>query len=152
MSTWTVDVRAWDVVWTNFLHGVATGLIWAPLNILALSRLAPRVQDQGFSMFYLNFDVGYSFGTALVIGMHARHSQINRSILAEHLSRFSGAANVPLPEHWSLTDPAGLAAIQVEVERQATMIAFNNSFMVAAIALVILVPFIFGFRFKPDEI
>ncbi len=149
MSTWTVDVRAWDVVRTNFLHGVATGLIWAPLNILALSRLAPRVQDQGFSMFYLNFDVGYSIGTALVIGMHARHSQINRSILAEHLS--PGLANVPLPDQWSLTDPAGLAAIQIEVERQATMIAFNNSFMVSAIVLVILVPFIFGFRFKPDE-
>ena len=148
MSTWTVEVRAWDVVWTNFLHGVATGFIWAPLNILALSRLDTRVQDQGFSMFYLNFDVGYSIGTAIVIGMHARHSQINRSILAEHVS--PGLANVPLPDQWSLTDPAGLAAIQIEVERQATMIAFNNSFMVSAIALMVLVPFIFVFRFKPQ--
>ena len=149
MSTWTADVRAWDVVWTNFLHGVATGFIWAPLNILALSRLDTRVQDQGFSMFYLNFDVGYSIGTAVVIGMHARHSQINRAILAEHVS--PGLANVPLPDQWSLTDPAGLAAIQFEVERQATMIAFNNSFMISAIALVVLIPFIFVFRFKPVE-
>ena len=148
MSTWTADVRAWDVVWTNFLHGVATGLIWAPLNILALSRLNPRVQDQGFSMFYLNFDVGYAIGTAIVIGMHARHSQINRSVLAEHLGSFSRAV---MPEQWSLTNPAGLAAVQVEVERQATMIAFNNSFMVSAIALLVLVPFIFVFRFKPRD-
>ena len=148
MSTWTVDVRAWDVVWTNFLHGIATGFIWAPLNILALSRLDKRVQDQGFSMFYLNFDVGYSIGTALVIGLHARHSQINRAVLAEHVSLFSGTR---VPEQWSLTDPAGLAAIQIEVERQATMIAFNNSFMVCALGLVILIPFIFLFRFKRED-
>lgn len=148
MSTWTVDVRAWDVVVSNFLHGVATGFIWAPLNILALSRLPPRVQDQGFSMFYLNFDVGYAIGTAVVIGMHARHSQINRAILAEHVSPFSG---VIIPEQWSLSDQAGLAAIQVEVERQATMIAFNNSFLVSAIALMVLVPFIFVFEFKPQH-
>ena len=151
MSTWTVEVRAWDVVWTNFLHGVATGFIWAPLNILALSRLSPKVQDQGFSMFYLNFDVGYSVGTAIVIGMHARHSQINRAVLAEHVTQFSSAANAIVPDQWSFTDPAGLAAIQFEVERQATMIAFNNSFMVSAIALVILVPMIFLFEFKPVE-
>ena len=148
MSTWTVDVRAWDVVRTNFLHGVATGFIWAPLNILALSRLQPRLQDQGFSMFYLNFDVGYSVGTAIVIGMHARHSQINRAVLAEHVSPFS---SVVIPKQWALTDSTGLAAIQVEVERQATMIAFNNSFMVSAIALMVLIPFIFIFKFEPQN-
>lgn len=146
MSTWTVDVRAIDVIYTNFLHGLATGFIWAPLNVLTLSRLNPRVQDQGFSLFYLNFDVGYSIGTAIVIGMHARHSQINRSVLAEHVSPFS---TVAIPEPWTLSDSAGLAAIQVEVERQATMIAFNNSFMVSAIALIVLIPFIFVFKFKP---
>ena len=93
--------------------------------------------------------MNFFVGTAIVIGMHTRHSQINRSILAEHVG--PGLANVPLPDQWSLSDSAGLAAIQVEVERQATMIAFNNSFMVSAIALLVLVPFIFVFRFKPVE-
>jgi len=152
MSRWTVDIRPFDVVWTNLIHGVATGAVWAPLNTLTLSRLSKRVQDQGFAFFYLAFDIGSAIGTAVVIGVHTRMSQVNRAVLAEHVTAFTeqGGAG-PLPEAWSLAHGSGLAALEREVSRQATMIAFNDSFMLVGIVLAALIPFIVLFRYRRAE-
>ena len=149
MSTWTVEIRAWDVIWTNWLLGVATGAVWAPLNTLTLSRLRDRLQDQGFAFYYLAFDVGSAIGTAMVIGLHARHSQINRSILTENITPFTDTdARGPI---WSTIDPAGLATLELEVTRQATMIAFNNSYMVIGVVMLSLIPLIFLFRYTKAQ-
>ena len=151
MSTWTVEIRAWDVIWTNWLLGIATGAVWAPLNTLTLSKLSNRLQDQGFAFYYLAFDVGSAIGTAAVIGLHARHSQINRSVLTENITPFTEPAQLgTLPEVWSITERAGLATLEQEVARQATMIAFNNSFMVIGVVMLSLIPFILLFRYSKE--
>jgi DHA2 family multidrug resistance protein len=149
MARWTVDIRAWDVVWTSFVHGVASSAVWAPLNTLVLSRLPRRLQDQGFAFFYLCFDIGSAIGTAAVVGLHARLSQINRAVLTEHVTPFSETVRAnTYPELWSLSEPSGLATIEEEVSRQATMIAYNNSFLVIGLVLASLIPFILLFRYR----
>ena len=141
MSGWTVEVRPVDVIVTNFVQGVATGMIWAPLNTLALAKLHKNVEDQGYALFYLNFDLGSAIGTAAIIGLHARHSQINQAILNEAINPFNELLTYgPLANRWALDEVEGLAALQAEVTRQATMIAFNNSFLVSAMILVGLIP------------
>lgn len=149
IAHWSVDIRAADVVLANFLHGLATGAVWAPLNTLTLSRLKPRQQDQGFAVFYLSFDIGSAIGTALIIGLHARHSQINHAVLAERITHYSELARVPpLSSIWSLRDLRGLATLEEEVARQATMIAFNNSFLIISGVLLTLLPLILLFKHR----
>ena len=129
--------------------GIATGAVWAPLNTLTLSKLSSKLQDQGFAFYYLAFDVGSAIGTAAVIGLHARHSQINRSVLTENITQFTEPAQLStLPGVWSITETAGLATLEQEVARQATMIAFNNSFMVIGFVMLALIPFILLFRYS----
>ena len=152
MGQWTVEIRAWDVAWASFLQGCATGAIWAPINTLTLSRLNKRIQDQGFALFYLNFDIGSAIGTAAIIGLHARHSQINRAVLSEHINPFNELSRyVPLSEIWSITETGGLAALELEVSRQATMIAYNNSFMAIALVMAALIPLIVLFRHRRPQ-
>ena len=149
MSQWTVDVRHWDVIWTSFLHGLAAGPIFTPLNSLTLSRLKGRVQDQGFAFFYLNFDVGSAIGTAAIVGAHARLSQINHSVLAEHISPFREVLPGAHPSGaWSLSETSGLAALEGEVSRQAAMIAYNDSFLIVSLALAATIPMILLFRYR----
>ncbi len=150
MSRWTVDVRPGDVVLASFLHGSAAGAVWAPLNTLTLSRLSARLRDQGFALFYLCFDMGNAIGTALIVGMHTRHGQINRAVLGEQITPFhEQARSRQLDEVWSLTEVPGLAALAEEVTRQANMIAYNNAFLVLAIIMAGLIPFVPLFRKLP---
>lgn len=147
MGQWTVEVRAEDVALATFLQGLATGAVWAPLNTLALSRLDKKIQDQGFALFYLSFDVGSAIGTAAIVGLHARYSQINHAILSEHVSPFNEILRQAARSGaWEIDEAGDLAALQIEVARQATMIAYNNAFLAIAAILVVLVPAILLFR------
>ena len=149
MSGWTVEIRPQDVIWANFLQGLASGAVWASLNTLALKGLDKRVQDQGFGLFYLSFDVGNAIGTAAIVGLHARESQINHALLTEHINPFNEVLRYgALRDAWPVDETLGLAALDLEVTRQATMIAYNTSFLVIAGLLMCLIPGILLFR-KP---
>jgi DHA2 family multidrug resistance protein len=147
MGHWTTEVRPWDVSYTTFIQGVAAGFIWAPLNTLTLSRLHQRVQDQGFALFYLIFDVGSAIGIAAVIGLQTRYSQINHSELNEFVSPFNELLRYPhFTNAWDTGSVTGLAALQGEIGRQASMIGYNNAFMTIAVVMAVLLPFVFCFR------
>ncbi len=61
------------------------------MNTMTLSKLPRHDQDQGFALFYLVFDVGSAIGTAGLIAMPTRHSQIGHALLSEHVSPFRDA-------------------------------------------------------------
>ncbi len=149
MGHWTTEVRPQDVAWASFLQGCATGAIWASLNTLALAKLDKRIQDQGLALFYLCFDSGNAMGTTAVFGLHARYIQINHALISESINPFSDLFRYGTqPDAWATTDARGLAALDLEVVRQATMIAYNNSFLLISLLLGSLIPFILLFRHK----
>ena len=147
MAHWTADVVAWEVMWTNFLAGIGVSFVWAPLNKMVLSRLEGKLQDQGFAMFYLNFDIGYAIGTSIIVSLHARYTQMNYSILSESVYTGKEALRLPsISRAWPIDDTTGLMNLQNEVSRQATTIAYNNSFLICAALMAILIPMLFLFR------
>lgn len=152
MAYWTPEVLPFEVMWTNFLQGIGTSLLWAPLNRLVLSKLQGALQNQGFALFYLTYDIGNAIGTAMIIGLHTRHSQINHALLTEHVNPFNELWRYgTLRGGWSLGNLEGLSAIDNEITRQAAMIAYNNSFMIIAILTAATAPLLLLFRRKKDE-
>ena len=146
-SDWSTDIRPFDVVWTSFLHGLATGAVWAPLNTLTLARLPSRIQDHGFAMFYLSFDVGNALGTAGIVALHGRLVQINHAVLSEVVTPFNEVLRYRLgTDAWDIDKTAGLSALDAEVTRQSLMIAFNNTYLFIALLLFCMIPFIVFFR------
>ena len=147
MVYWTADVLPFEVMWTNFLQGTGTSMLWAPLNRLVLSKLKGPLQDQGFAMFYLTYDIGNAIGTSLIIGMHSRYSQINHAVLVEHINPYNELLRYKsLRGSWSIEDIPGLSVIDAEVTRQAAMIAYNNSFLIITILTAASAPLILLFR------
>jgi DHA2 family multidrug resistance protein len=147
VSTWTADIQRGDVMWANFLQGLATGPVWAPLNSMTLSKLGKRVQNQGFALFYLSFDVGNSIGTTVMVGLLARMSQINHAVLTELINPFNNALRSgPSSEIWDIDEAAGLSALDIELSRQASMIAYNNCFLAITVLMVCLIPAILLFK------
>ena len=150
MSLWSADVSPQLVIASNFMMGAATGSIWAPMNTMTLSHLPKRIQDQGFALFYLMFDVGNAIGTAVLIAMHTRHSQIGHALLSEHISPFRDVIrdNLIDGENWDRGSLQSLLGIEHEVTRQALAIAYNNSYLVASMVLAGMIPLVFLYR-KP---
>lgn len=150
MSLWSAEVSPQLVMASNFMMGTATGSVWAPMNTMTLSHLPKRFQDQGFALFYLMFDVGNAIGTAVLIAMHTRHSQIGHALLSEHVSPFREVIRDSLVDgdQWRRESLQALMGLDNEITRQALAIAYNNSYLVSALVLVAMMPLVFLYR-KP---
>ena len=150
MSLWSAVVSPQLVIFSNFMMGAATGAVWAPMNTMTLSRLPERHQDQGFALFYLMFDVGNAIGTAALIAMHTRHSQVGHALLTEHVTPYRDAIRNHLADGdpWSRDSLSALLEIDQEITRQALAIAYNNSYLVSSLVLAMMIPLVFLYR-KP---
>lgn len=147
MSVWTVEVPAWEIVWTNFLQGVASGAVFVPITTLAFATLATRYRTEGFAVFYLVFFTGSAIGVASIMTVHTRTAQINHAVLSEHITPFNELFRYQfMPQLWDLDKLDGLAALDYEITRQATMIAYNNTFFVVAALSLLVIPLVFMFR------
>jgi len=148
MGFWTADIRPSDVMVANFIMGLATGSIWAPLNVLALSRLKTQQQDQGFAIFYLVFDVGNAIGAAFFVTLLTRQAQITHAVLSESVTPYSDPlrAAEAAGSAWDPSTAGGLALIEDEIVRQSLAVAYDNCYLLMAVLLWALIPAILLFR------
>ena len=98
------------------------------------------------------FDVGNAIGTAVLIAMHTRHSQIGHALLSEHVSPYRDAIRSRLVtgDNWDHRSLEALSGLDNEITRQALAIAYNNSYLVAALVLAGMIPLLFLYR-KPKQ-
>ena len=141
MSTWTADVSTWEISWSNAIQGFGSGITFVPNIAIAFWTISTRYRTEGLSFLYLLFYFGSAIGVACIFAFQAKLGQIHRSQLAEnvtHHNELFDEANIS-----SIFNPstqAGLAALSQEIDRQAQMIAYSNSFLVIAIVALLMAP------------
>ena len=147
MSQWTADVSAWDVLWTGGLQGIGTGLGFVPLSTMTFSTLDARYRTEGLTLFNLVLFSGISSGIAVAVNILTRSININHATLSEYVSPFNELLRLPgaagLLGH---AQRSGLAALDWEISRQATMIGYLNNFHLVALLSLLVVPLAFMFR------
>ena len=96
-------------------------------------------------MFSLVRNIGSSVGISVVVSALSHNIRANHAALAEHIDDSSLPLRLAIESGaWRLDTPEGLAAIDAEVTRQATTIAFLQDFRlmmwvcIAAMPLVLL--------------
>ena len=173
MTLFTLDISEGRVIWNGFLQGLGLGLVFPPLTTLAFATVPARIRTEGAAMNALMRNLGASIGVAVLVALLGRNTQINRSVLAEHLTPFSplwrfGTTPMehgipvdrsrlldymtPFGGSWPFgsvptDDPSKLVAMWgEELNRQASMISYLNDFRVLAIAAVIFIPLLFFMR------
>ena len=78
--------------------------------------------------------------------MLTRSTSVLRATLAEHVTDYNELLRYSfIPETWDTGSMAGLAAIEVEIMRQAAMIGYLNYFYLVAIMAIGAIPLIFLF-------
>ena len=170
MTQFSIDVSEGRVIWNGFMQGIGLGLVFPPLTTLAFATVPARIRTEGAAINALMRNLGASIGVAVLVAMLDRNTQINRSTLAEYLTPFSplwrfGTTPIengirvdrsrivshmtPFGGGWPfgsvpVDDPSKLIGMwSVELDRQASMIAYLNDFRVLAVAAVVFIPLLF---------
>ena len=147
MSHWPVYANNNQVIWTAFVFGFGVALCWVPMSMLTFQSTAPERRTEGVVLFNLILNMGSGFGITMAVLVFTKSVQINHESLIPHISHFNPIFQGGfLPRLWDLESAVGLKAMDIEIVRQATTIAFGNSFLFIAFVALAAIPVIYCFR------
>ncbi len=139
MSRYTLVLAQGDIVWPGVIQGFGLGLVFVPLSTVTFSTLEPAMFSQGTALYSLVRNIGSSIGISLVQTLWVRNTQVAHASLAETVTLTSRAIQSSSTDGYDLTSTAGLAALNGEVTRQASMIAYLDDFkLMLALTLLVL--------------
>jgi len=142
MTTFSLGMNSWPVVWTGVLQGLGIGLIFVPLSTLAFATLNPIYRAEGAGVFTLVRNLGSSAGISIMQALFSTNTSVVHSRLMEGLTPDNPAARI-LPAPFSLTNSAGIAALNAEATRQSAMVAYIDDFHLMLIVAILLSPLLF---------
>ncbi|MGE0224895.1 MAG: DHA2 family efflux MFS transporter permease subunit [Acetobacteraceae bacterium] len=138
-----LNVGTFDLLLNSFVQGLAVGIVWVPLSVMAFSTLDQRFMSEGMAVFHLLRNIGSSLFISLAFAMVVQSTGANYKRMTEMVTPYSRVMELPWAMGaWTMDTLPGIARLSREINRQSAMIGFLNAFSlytvtsVAAIALV----------------
>ncbi|WP_395709855.1 DHA2 family efflux MFS transporter permease subunit [Reyranella sp.] len=142
MTRFTPDVSEWTLIRTGVLQGMGLGFMFVPLSTITFATLPGAFRTQGTALYSLVRNIGSSIGISLVIFLLTRSTQIVHAELAGHVTPFNDALSA-VGHFWDMATTVGRAALNAEVTKQATVVAYANDFKFMMIVALAALPLIF---------
>jgi len=143
MTQWGLMMDWTYVFWTGLLQGFGMGFVFIPMNQLAFATLPMRHRTDGSSLLYLVRSIGSSVGISIMSTMFARNMQTSHSDLASHVTSSSMAMIDPATaDRYQVLGESALRMVDLEVNRQAAMIAYLDDFHLMMWGLILFMPLI----------
>ncbi len=153
VSTFSLDVGFWNFWWPLMLQGAGLGLIFVPLTTVTNDPIPRERMGNATSIFNLMRNIGASMGISAVEAMQFRRMQAHINVLGEHVTAGNPAAQQTIAgiQHGLMArgiDPVTAArqahgAVWGMVLRQASMLAYNDTFRLLGGMFLIMLPLLF---------
>jgi DHA2 family multidrug resistance protein len=129
MTGWTPDVDIWGLSVPSLIQGAGIGFVFTPLQVIAFASLPAELRTDGTSLFSLVRNVGSAIGISITSFLLVHNTQIMHAQIAESVTPFNrmlqtGGAYLM----WNTATAPGLAALNAEVTRQASIVAYADDF------------------------
>lgn len=147
MTGWSITMDWHLIVYTGLLQGFGMGFVFIPINGVAFSTIPVRLRTDGSSLMYLLRSLGGSIGISVMTTIWARNLQTSHSDLASHItSNTMQSVDLSSADRLGPLGEAALRMIDLEVNRQAAMIAYLNDFKLMMFLLIAMAPLVFFLR------
>jgi MFS transporter, DHA2 family, multidrug resistance protein len=147
MSGWTPDVSEWDIVRTGLVQGAGIGFIYVPLSTVAFATLPAERRTEATGLYNLSRNLGSSIGVSVVSGLLVQNTQVNHAAIAQFVTPFNRMFASPAIAHfWNPLIASGRAALDAEVTRQATIIAYIDDYKLMMIIALLAMPLVLLLR------
>jgi MFS transporter, DHA2 family, multidrug resistance protein len=153
VSSFSLDVGFWNFWWPLMIQGAGLGLIFVPLTTVTNDPIPRERMGNATSIFNLMRNIGASVGISAVTTMQFRQTQAHINVLGEHVSSTSPTAQQTIAGLEQVfiargADPVTAAhqahgAVWGMLQRQASMLAYNDVFRFLGGMFLILLPLLF---------
>ena len=141
MMGFDLNVSIQTVTLANILQGVSIGVSWVPLTVITFWTLAPEYRAEAMSMFHLLRNFGSSLFISIAVAEIVRTSTTNYARMTEHISVYNRVLDMPWAMGaWTVDTVPGLAKVSGEIARQATLIGYQNAWVLYVIVSLASLP------------
>ena len=133
---------------SGIIQGLGIGLLFVPLSTLAFATLPPRLRPEGSSVYTLIRNLGASVGISIMNALLVANTQTMHSSLAAKIIPSDAVVRTTLPQMFDPSTTAGLSALNGEITRQATMVAYVDDFRLMFFITIACMPMLLFMR-KP---
>ena len=138
MSTLTLGVDYWNLAWPRFIQGFGVGLVFVPLNTVALATIAREKMGNATAALNVVRNLGGGIGVAVMTTLLSRRSQEHQTTLVGHVNVWDPETSERLrawAAHFSAqgadsftAERRALGMLYQEVTKQAQLLAFADDF------------------------
>jgi DHA2 family multidrug resistance protein len=151
MAQYTLVLSQGDIIWPGVIQGIGLGLVFVPLSTSTFATLTPAMRAEGTAIYSLVRNIGSSIGIALVQTLLVRNTQVAHASLGAHINYANPALqDAGVSTIYNLADGAGMTALNGEITRQASMIAYVDDYWLMMILTVAVIPLLLLVR-KPKS-
>jgi DHA2 family multidrug resistance protein len=141
MTGWTDQTGVPEIVVLSIIQGFGFGLVFVPLSTVAFLTLPNHLRTDGTSMLTLLRNVASSIGISVVIAQLTEGSRRAFARLAEHVTPFNHAMQMPdVSSRMNMSTDAGRAMMNAMVDIQAQIIAFSLDYQLVMIVTLCAIP------------
>ncbi len=145
-----------DIFWPQFYQGVALALLFVPLTTASMDPIPKEEMGNATSIFNLMRNIGGSMGIAGATTYLERSTQRQVNVLGVHVNPYNPQAQQMLENLRAAMMARGAdlatatrqayAALWGIVQRQASMLAFSETFWALAILFLAALPLLFAMK------
>jgi DHA2 family multidrug resistance protein len=164
MSSLTLGMDYWTLVWPRFVQGLGLGLTFVPLTTLALGTIPREKLSNATAAYNVIRNIGGSAGVALAVTLLSRRSQAHQVTLIAHVNEWNPETTAGL-KAWTdhfLAQGADIATAQRQALgmlyqrtlEQAQVLAYSDDFWLLSLLFLLvicLLPFIRRVRAEPHD-
>ncbi len=151
MMGFTPDVSAEAVVVSGFLQGLSVGFVFVSLSTVTFTTLPAALRTQGTSIYSLVRNLGSSIGISVTGALLVHNTQLNHASIAAGVTPYDHALDHgAVARLWNPLHAAGAAALNGEITRQATIIAYVDDFKLMMVVSMLALPLVLLLR-KPKS-
>jgi len=113
---------------SGLIQGVGVGLLFVPLSTLAFATIPPHLRPEGSSVYTLIRNLGSSVGISIMNALVVANTQTVHASLAGKVVSSDPVVRSALPRMFDPATVGGLTALNTEITRQASMVAYVDDF------------------------
>jgi DHA2 family multidrug resistance protein len=147
MTAWTPDVSEWTVINTGFVQGLSIGFVFVPLSAVTFATLPTALRTQATGIYSLMRNIGSAIGISVTGALLQSNTQVNHASIATAVTPFNHALQSGAAARlWNPATPSGASALNAEVTRQASIIAYIDDFKLMLILVLVALPLVLVIR------
>jgi DHA2 family multidrug resistance protein len=151
MTRYDLSMGISPLLTAGLSQGLAQGLMLVPVTSVAFATMKPENRAEAAALLNLIRSVGGAIGISILQALAAQSAQRMHASLAGHVTPSDPMFHWAIGRAFSPETLSGAEALNAEITRQATMVAYVDDFRLMCVVCLVCLPLVLLVRSRAAE-